>query len=172
MEYWDLYDKDRIKLNKKIKAGTSLLDGEFRLVAHLCIFNHKNQLLIQKRHSGKSLYPGCWDLSLSGSVQAGEDSRQAMVREAKEELGLQLSLDKVRVSLSFNFDEGFDDFYFITQDLDLNTLSLQVEEVTQVMWASELQVLALIEQNHFIPYHPSLISLLFFNKDAMRIHTR
>ena len=37
MEYWDLYDKNRQKLNKVVKRGDYLKDDEYHLVV---IFNY------------------------------------------------------------------------------------------------------------------------------------
>ena len=171
MESWDVYDRDRNKTGKKVKAKSKLLEGQYRLVCHLCIFNSKNELLIQKRHRNKTLYPSMWDLSVSGSVQAGENSRIAISRELSEELGIELSLKDTRSSLTFNFDKGFDDFYLLNYDLELKDLKLQKDEVMNVGWASKEEILKMIDENSFLPYHQSVINLLFFMKDDMRIHT-
>ena len=34
MEYWDLYDKDRNKLNKVVERGQKLSDDEYHLVVN------------------------------------------------------------------------------------------------------------------------------------------
>ena len=81
MECWNIYDQDRKKTGKVAKAGSSLSKNEYRLVAHLCIFNEQGDMLIQKRHKDKSIYPGKWDLSVSGGVQANKTSHDAMIRE-------------------------------------------------------------------------------------------
>lgn len=172
MEYWDIYDQDRNKTGKQIKAGSVLIKNEYRLVAHLCIFNEKDELLIQKRHKNKSIYPGKWDFSVSGNVQAHETSRDAMIRELQEELGIRLPIESLRSSLSFNFDQGFDDFYLFIHELDIKNLTLQKEELTQVMWANKKEILDMLEQDLFLPYHSSVIELLFFMKDEMKIHTK
>ena len=38
----------------------------------------------------KKLWPGLWDVGVGGHVDAGEFGYQAIIREATEELGLQL----------------------------------------------------------------------------------
>ncbi len=172
LEKWDIYNQDRIKDNLVISEKTKLKPGQFRLIVHVCIFNLKNEMLIQKRSKNKTLYPNLWDVSVSGSVLAGEDTRMAGERETFEELGYNLSLENERVSMTFNFDEGFDDFFLVKRDFDIKNLNLDKNEVTDVMWASEKEILSMLTKNTFLPYHKSFINLLFFNKDNMKIHTR
>lgn len=171
MEKWDVYDKDRNKIKLTVSSKKNLNKDQYRLVAHLCIFNSKNQLLIQKRSPNKTLYPNLWDLTVSGSVLANETSREAMERELFEELGITLSLKEVRVSMAFNFDEGFDDIFITNADIDLSSIKMEAEEVIDVSWASQNEIFDMIKIGTFIPYHKSVIELLFFNKDKMRIHT-
>lgn len=172
MEYWDLYDKDRNKLHKKVASDYKLRDDEFMLVAHLCIFNNKNQLLIQKRSENKKLYPSLWDLTISGHVLANENSRQAMERECLEEIGYKVNLQSNRAFATFNFKEGFDDFFMVSKNLNIKDLSLEKAEVDDIMWASKKEVLELLKSNYFLPYHKSFIELIFFAKDELKIHTK
>jgi isopentenyldiphosphate isomerase len=46
------------------------------------------RVLLQKRSQTMDLYPGCWDHSASGHVDAGEDYDTAACRETAEELGI------------------------------------------------------------------------------------
>ena len=56
--------------------------------------------------------------------------------------------------------------------MDINQLTLQEDEVTDVRWASEKEILEMLEEDLFLPYHSSVIELLFFMKDDMKIHTK
>lgn len=76
-----------------------------------------------------------------GCAQAGETSRQAAQRETREELGLDIDLQGVRPSLTVNFSRGFDDLYLVEREVDLRRLRLQREEVQNVAWASQSEVL-------------------------------
>ena len=118
-------------------------------------------MLIQRRQKSKSAWPDKWDLSAGGCARAGETSRQAVEREALEELGVALDLKGVRPSLTVNFSRGFDDIYLIERDIDLAGLRLQPEEVSEAAWASREEVLEMLESGAFIPYRRSLIELLF-----------
>ncbi len=58
------------------------------LVIHCHVFNAAGRLLLQKRSRSKDTNPGRWDTSVGGHVMAGEPVREALLREAREELGL------------------------------------------------------------------------------------
>ena len=96
----------------------------------------------------------------------------AAEREVYEEIGYKLSLDGIRPSLTINFDKGFDDIYLIQKDIDISKLKLQYEEVQSVKWASKEEILSMIDEEIFIPYHKSLIDLLFFMRTSKNSHTR
>ena len=160
-ELWDLLDKDRIPTGKTILRGKDMADGDYHMVVHVCIFNTNGEMLIQKRQPFKEGWSGLWDLSVGGSAVSGDDSQKAAERETFEELGLNINLYGIRPSLTINFDTGFDDIYLIEMDLNPDDLSLQYEEVEKTTWASKDKILDMIEKGLFIPYHRSLISLLF-----------
>jgi isopentenyldiphosphate isomerase len=58
------------------------------LVVHLHVFAADGRLYLQKRAASKDTNPGRWDASVGGHVHAGEDVHDALVREAREELGI------------------------------------------------------------------------------------
>jgi len=161
MELWDIIDENRQLVGKTIERGTTCLQNEYRLVVHLCIFNSKNEMLIQQRQPFKKGWPNMWDISVGGSATIGETSKDAVHRETLEELGLDINFTNERAFLTINFDTGFDDFYLIKRDIDLKTLKLQYEEVQNVKWASKLEVQKMINNGQFIPYYNDFINSLF-----------
>lgn len=61
------------------------------LVVHCHVFDPGGRLLLQKRSRSKDTNPGRWDTSIGGHVAAGEPVRDALAREAREELGIDAS---------------------------------------------------------------------------------
>lgn len=55
---------------------------------HVLILNSHGELLLQKRSYRKDRFPGRWDSSASGHVDAGESYRDSAVRELREEIGV------------------------------------------------------------------------------------
>ena len=171
MELWDLYDKDRNPTGETMVRGDPMKDGAYHLVVHICIFSSEGKMLIQHRQPFKSGWSDLWDITVGGSAVHGDTSRSAAEREVLEEIGFDPQLEDVRPSLSVNFERGYDDFYLIRRDLDLSKLSLQAEEVKEVRWASLQEILSMVDAGTFIPYHKSLLELLFFMRDRMTART-
>ena len=65
-------------------SGTRLLHP----VVHLHVFNSRGELYLQKRPEWKDIQPGKWDTAVGGHIDFGESPEQALVREAREELGI------------------------------------------------------------------------------------
>ena len=172
MELWDIYDE-----NRNLKAGTMVRGepikaGDYHLVVHVCVFNSRGEMLIQKRQPFKSGYSGLWDITVGGSAVQGDTSREAAHRELLEEVGLDLDFTGVLPRLSVNFTDGFDDIYVMHADVDETTLQLQYEEVEAVKWATEAEILEMIDRGVFIPYYKHLISLLFDMRDHYGAHQK
>ena len=161
MEVWDVYDEYRQITGKIVKRGEKLEPREFHLVVHVCLFNTKEEMLIQKRHPAKDIFPNRWDVTVGGSAHAGETSQEAATRELFEEIGLHLDLSGIRPHITMNFESGFDDFYLIIKDLNISNLQLQVEEVQEVKWANKKEIERMIDTKDFCPYHKEIISMLF-----------
>ena len=131
MEYFDIYNSERVPQNRTSMRGVPLKRGEYRLAVHICIF-YRDKMLIQQRTNDKDTDAGKWDLTAAGGVLAEETSAKAAERELYEELGISPS-----------------------------TLRLQAEEVQAVKWASREEIIEMIEAGEFISYYPAFISLLF-----------
>ena len=151
-EIWDLYDENRMPTGRTHRRGDPMKPGEYHLDIHGAIFNSQNQLLIQQRQPFKRGWPNIWDLTVGGSAKAGETSRMAAEREVCEELGLKLDLTGIRPQMTLHFDEGFDDYYFIQKEIDIQELKLQEEEVRQVKWVTKEEALQMQEEGILAPY--------------------
>jgi len=59
-------------------------------VVHLHLFDKLGRMYLQKRAASKDTFPGRWDASVGGHVSPGETPEEAIRREAREELGIDL----------------------------------------------------------------------------------
>ena len=160
-EYWDVYDVHRQKQEGLLERGKALPEGAYHLVVHGCIFNSQGEMLIQQRQPFKQGWSNLWDITVGGSALAGETSQMAMSREMAEEIGFHYDFKNRRPHMTIQFEGGFDDIYLLIQDVALDSLQLQPEEVQAVGYASEAEILHMIEEGIFIPYYPSFIQMLF-----------
>lgn len=152
-ELWDLYDNLGNKVERQIYRGEPLLEGEFHLVVSALIRNTKGQYLISRRAPDKK---GAGELeTVGGAATAGESSVQAILREVKEEVGLSTQEDELQFLKRFTFNTSRSyhyDVWLIVKDFDIETLILQPEEVSEVMWKSADEVKTLISNGEFFNY--------------------
>ena len=171
MEKWDIYDINRTKTGKTHIRGDRMEDGDYHIVIHICLFNSEGKMLLQKRRDTKKEWSGKWDITASGSALSGETSRQAAARELTEELGIDIDFSHIAPSFSVTFLHGFDDFYIVYAVVDLSRVKMQEEEVQQVKWADREEIHRLISDGEFIPYHRSVIDMIYSMKDFYGCHS-
>lgn len=167
MELLDVYDLHREKTGKTMVRGEAFPKGAYHLIVHVCIFRADGKMLIQQRQHCKKGWPDLWDVSVGGCATVGEDAQAAAARELFEELGLAVDFTETRPHLTVNFDKGFDDFFLIERNVELSELKLQPEEVQDVKWAAREEIRQMIADGLFVPYHPSLIDLLFDSRSDL-----
>ena len=102
MEFWDIYDKDKKPTGRTMKRNDwCLKDGEYHLTVLGVVARPDGTFLITKRVMTKAWAPGCWEVS-GGAAQAGEESYEAVLREVKEETGLDVEMQKAAICLLIN----------------------------------------------------------------------
>jgi len=75
---------------------------------NILIFNQVGDVYLQQRSRWKDRHPLKWDSSAAGHVSAGENYDQTAQRELKEELGVDVSLEKIfRLNASSRTDHEF-----------------------------------------------------------------
>ena len=160
MELWDVYDLDRQPTGQILPRGEAHPPELCQLVVHVCLFNKKGEMRIPRRSLQKKGYPGYWDVSVGGGVLAGEGSRQAAMREVREELGIGVTIPGP-AAVTLAFEGGYDDYFLAEWDGALSELTLQRDEVMDAKWACREEMLAMISEGAFAPFWPSFLQLLF-----------
>ena len=85
-ERWDLVDRNRIPTGQTRRRGEKAPPGIYHIVVLGWVINRKGEFLISRRSPEKS-NPLLWETT-GGAKQAGEDSLKAVVREIREEVGI------------------------------------------------------------------------------------
>ena len=171
MEIWDLYNETRQPIGKTMIRGEKVPEGKYRIIVCLCIIGSDGRMLVQRRALDKDGWPGLWDISCGGSAIAGEDSQCAIERELFEELGIKYDLSNERPKVTYSIGQGFVDVYIIRADYPLCELTLQESEVMDAAYATRDEIMKMIEDGSFIPYHKSIIDSVFFLADSQRLQT-
>ena len=82
-------------LLRNVRRGEVHGDNLRHRAVHILIFNGIGDLFLQKRARWKDRHPLLWDSSAAGHVNAGEAYDAAAARELKEEIGIEVPLEKV-----------------------------------------------------------------------------
>lgn len=158
MELWDIYDKNKQRTGRTMKRNDwCLKDDEYHLTVLGVVVKPDGRFLITQRVMTKSWAPGWWEVS-GGAAMAGEDSKDAVAREVKEETGLDVTGAKGGYMFSYkreNPGEGdnyFVDIYRFEMDFEESDLDLQQKETLGYRLATADEIKELGEQGIFLHY--------------------
>lgn len=92
----DIYDVDNKPLGYRLPVGwTTERKGLWFRSVHAVVTTANNKYVIEKRASQIVFAPNMLDISLGGGVDSGETTRQAVIRELKEELGVTIRPEQI-----------------------------------------------------------------------------
>jgi isopentenyldiphosphate isomerase len=86
-EIFDVVNERDEVVGRQTRREVHRLGLKHRAV-HVLVFNKAGEVFLQKRSMAKDTFPGAWDSSASGHVDAGEDYDACAMRELGEEIGL------------------------------------------------------------------------------------
>ena len=164
MEYRDLYNKNRDPLFKTIKKGEKPQDGMYYVSVAVALENIDGTFLLQKRSLKKG---GLWG-TIAGHPKSGETSLEGILTE---KMGLEVPNEKMKLFKTIQTKDDFVDFYYIKCFVPEEKIKLQLEEVTDYMFASKEQILELIQKQQFHKKHALMMQDCFAylenNKERM-----
>lgn len=158
MELWDIYDENKQPTGRTMKRNDwHMKPDEFHLTVLGVIARPDGTFLITKRVMTKAWAPGWWEVS-GGAAQAGEASYDAVLREVREETGLDVSQADGGYLFTYkreNPGEGdnyFVDVYRFVMDIDEKDLHLQEAETDGYMFATLDEIKAFAAEGKFLHY--------------------
>ena len=143
----DLYDENSQLTGKTYFKGDKVPEGFYPMVVMIALQNSKGEFLMQKRVPRKG---GDWGVT-GGHPKAGETPLQGIVAEVLEELGLDISEEKLVV-----YDEGCDGkdcykMYYLKLDIDTGNLKIQEDELSEVKWFSMEKLNEMVQTKELNP---------------------
>lgn len=151
MELRDLYDENKELTGKTIYKGQDVPKGYYYITVVVFIQNSKKEFLIQKRVKRKD---GQW-ATTGGHPVSGETSKQGIITEIKEELGIDVVKENIKLFKTIKTEDDFVDIYYIKEDIDITKVKIQKEEVEDVKWATIEEIQKMIQRKIFSESHKS-----------------
>ena len=118
MELLNVYDNDGNLTDRVVPRGDKsviLSDNEHIGVVVVFIENSKGEFLIQKT----SLEKGSEYSSTGGHVDAGETHLTSILREIKEELGIEVNSEELEYLGFLLYDKPIRFMYYLKKDIDI-----------------------------------------------------
>lgn len=132
LEYIDVYDSNRKKTGKVVDRSSYLYEeNEYMMYVLALIENTDGKFLLTQRSLNKKWAAGSYEIC-GGGAKSGESSLEAIIREVKEETGLNVENGQVVYSYfnedSKRKDNYFVDIYHFKLDFTLNDVILNPNE--------------------------------------------
>ena len=149
MELFDVIDSKGNPTGQIVSREKAHAEGIPHRTAHIWIIREKEgrvQILLQKRSQNKDSFPGKFDTSSAGHIQAGDEPLESALRELKEELGISAAPEQLHFAGTFPIsfakefhgkmfrDEEIAFVYIYQEPVNTAELVLQTEEVETVQW--------------------------------------
>lgn len=162
MELLDVLDDNGLKTGITKDKDEIYKTGEWFRSVHIWIVNDNNELLLQKRSLYKTTFPNLWAVSVSGHVMAGETSIQAVIREVKEELDIDINSNQckylftIRRQNIFNncINRVYDDVYIVKLNIDVVNANIQRTELNEIKYFNLYNLKDMLEN-----YDPRFVPL-------------
>ena len=143
-ELFDVVDLDDKVINQAPRREVHARKWLHRAI-HVLVHDAAGHLFLQRRSLSKDTFPGCWDSSCSGHVDAGEDYVVAARRELGEELGWHDASLPLRplVKLFASPETGYEFIQIFVMGPISGPFELHPEEITEGRWIvpEELDIL-------------------------------
>ena len=159
MEYLSIYDENGNPTEKYIKRGDPIKKGE-RIAVAVIFIENDNKFLIQKTSPEK----GGEYSSTGGHINKGETPKEAILREAEEELGVSLNKDLVESYGYLKDDQVFRFLFYTKEYIPIELVTLQTEEVEDISYKTKEEIEELINNKEFLKSHGDLFHYLLENK--------
>lgn len=152
-ELWDIYDINKKKIGRTAERDVyQFKEGEYHIVVTGIIINSKNEILISKRAEHKK-FGLMWECS-GGSILAGETSLEGIIRELKEELGIEFSKKEAIFLKEIRRDKlppDFKDLWLFRRDIDKREITFPDGESIDAKWVTIDEFVKMYENKEIVP---------------------
>ena len=158
MERWDIYDENKQRTGRTMARNDwHMQPGEFHLTVLGVVQHPDGRFLITQRRLDKEWGAGWWEVP-GGGVRAGEESAEAVLREVREETGLDVRGAQGGYAFTYkrvNPDEQnhyFVDVYKFVLPFTLADVRVQESEVAGAKLATLAEIEAIAARGEFLHF--------------------
>ena len=157
MELLNVYDNDGNLTDRVVPRGDKSIvlgDNEHIGVVVVFIENSKGEFLIQKT----SVEKGSEYSSTGGHVDAGETHLTSILREIKEEIGIQVEENELEYLGFLLYDKPIRFMYYLKKDINVEDIVTQEEEVDFVKYMRIDEIKEIISREEITKSHGILFN--------------
>ena len=138
MELLEVLDENGNLTGQVLDKRTIHQLGLYHKEVAIFLINDKKEILLQKRASSKEIEPNKWAWH-GGHVIAFEDTTNAIIREAEEELGIKLTKNNINLLLTLKHNKMPNKqftyvYYSFCNYPIINKFKIQKEELSEIKW--------------------------------------
>ncbi len=149
-ELWDVYDENRNKTGKIVERGKyQFQKGEYHLAIEALIINDEGKILISQRAAFRKMYPLMWECN-GGSALKGETSLEAILREMREELGIEFKPEEAVLLKEYKGNVYFKDFWIFKSNVSVDDLTFPDGEAIAAKWVTIDEMMQMKENGEWI----------------------
>ncbi|MCL2439359.1 MAG: NUDIX domain-containing protein [Alphaproteobacteria bacterium] len=162
-ELADIFDADWNPTGEVLGRNDARRLGKFVKGARIWVINPSGEILFQLRAADQHPLPDYWDTSAGGGVKADETVEEAAVREVREEIGINITVEQLIPITKYNLTTY--DFprlhtvFIVLLDLPLSAFKFNPREIVELkyipwrelaaMSEAKMEAARIIPQNEF-----------------------
>ncbi len=149
MEQVDILNRFR-EQTRVTKGRKELVKGEYRISTHIWVMDSNGRILVLKRSEQEDKFPGMW-AQVGGGVVAGDTSKETVIKECLEELGLTVKEENMYYVASYIRTRDIVDVWLVLQNVNVDELVLQEEEVADAKLVTLDEFDSMIDSGLVVP---------------------
>ncbi|MBR0427086.1 MAG: NUDIX domain-containing protein [Clostridia bacterium] len=166
LEYFDIVNEIDEVIGKIAEDMQNTIRPSQMRFINILILTYDKKIIVPKRSSNRKIFPNCYDFSVGGHVNSGEEYDEAAYRELKEELGISnVELQEIAYFSPFTSDSNtFQKVYILEYNNRITNYDKDGIEEIYFMTEAEIRKLMMDKPNLFKNDYLFVMNYLFENQ--------